>query len=107
MCPETSNGDVGSAIHARPALHVPLHATSRHSGGICVEFAGRFGIAQVAVDKDHSFILGAASCRYPVTHAIVGSINSHPSRVPESLAFGFTDRNAAAQDSWCVQRWII
>src|SRR5262249_23189035 len=39
--PQTSNGDVGSAINARPALYVALHAAGCHMGGISIEAAWR------------------------------------------------------------------
>src|SRR5215813_3459315 len=102
-----SNGDVGSAINARPALYVPLHAAGCHMGGISIEAAWRFIVSQVTMDKNHGFILGAASRRYPITYAIARSINSRPDRVPQSLALGFIDGNAASEDSRRVQRWII
>src|SRR5262245_39534501 len=59
------------------------------------------------MDKTHGFIRGAASGRYPVTHAIARSIDSHPDRVPQRLALGFADGNAASEDTWRVQRRII
>src|SRR5262249_60782365 len=102
-----ANGDVGSVINARPALYVALHAAGCHMDGISIEAARRFGVSQVTMDKNDSFILGAASRRYPVTHAIAGPINSHPNRVPQRLALRFTDDNAATEDSRRVQRWII
>src|SRR5262249_22983902 len=105
--PQTSNGDVGSAINARPALYVALHAAGCHMGGISIEAARRFGVSQITMDKNHGFILGAASGRYPITYAIARSINSHPDRVPQSLALRFIDGNAASEDSCHVQRRII
>src|SRR5262249_1518888 len=105
--PQTSNGDVGSAINSRPALYVALHASGCHMGGISIEAARRFRVAQLSKDKNHGFILGARSGRYPITDAIARSINSHPGRVPQRLALGFADGNAASEDSWRVQRWII
>src|SRR5262245_64176979 len=49
--PQTSNGDVGSAINARPALYLPLHAAGGHKGGISIEAARRFGVSQITMDK--------------------------------------------------------
>src|SRR5262245_32707008 len=105
--PQTSNGDVGSAINSRPALYVALHASGCHMGGISIEAARRFGVSQITMDKNHGFILRATSGRYTITDAITRSINSHPDRVPQRLALGFADGNAASEDSWRVQRWII
>src|SRR5262245_16168378 len=93
--PQTSNGDVGSAINARPALYVPLHAAGGHKGGISIEAARRFGVAQITMDKNDSFILRAARRRHPVTYAISGCITSDPDRIPQSLALRFIDCNAA------------
>src|SRR5262249_15211247 len=91
----------------RPALYVALHAAGCHMGGISIEAARRFGVSQITMDKNHGFILGAASGRYPITYAIARSINSHPDRVPQSLALRFIDGNAASEDSCHVQRRII
>src|SRR5262245_19355461 len=105
--PQTSNGDVGSAINARPALYVALHAAGCHMGGISIEAARRFWVSQITMDENDSFILRAAGGRYPITYAIARSINSHPDRVPQRLALRFIDGNAASEDTWRVQRWII
>src|SRR5262249_11133061 len=95
--PQTSDGDVGSAIDARPALYVPLHPAGCHKGGVSIEAGQRFGVSYITVDKNHSFILRAASRRYPIAYAIAGSINSHPDRVPQGLALRFIDGNAATK----------
>src|SRR5262245_3144146 len=105
--PQTSNGDVGSAINSRPALYVALHAADCHMGGISIEAARRFGVYQITMDKNHGLNLGAASCRYPITDAITVSINSHPDRVPQRLALGLADGNGASEESRRVQQWII
>src|SRR6516165_6399158 len=105
--PQTSDGDVGSAIDARPALYIPLHPAGCHKGSISIEAARRFGVSQITMDKNDSFVLRAASRRYPITDAIAGSINSHPDRAPQRLALRFIDGNAASENTWRVQRRVI